>query len=75
MVESVVIAHLVSEEGDRVCRAPDILSTMDFTPEGRGTHFSWDNSGSVTRCGRCAELLCHASGERRSARPEQRKAA
>jgi len=68
MVEPIVIAHLVSRQGRRLCRAPDAPMSVDFEADAWAAHARWDNAGSVIRCGRCAELLRQAAGLRPSAR-------
>ncbi len=57
MAEPIVVAHLVSKQGGRVCNAPDTSMSFDFTPQAWATHIRRDSSHSVIRCARCAELL------------------
>jgi hypothetical protein len=69
MVEPIVIAHLVGEQGGRLCSAPDAPMTLDFTSEAWAAHVRWGNGSPVIRCGRCAEVLRRASGLGPSAAP------
>lgn len=62
MAEPIVIAHLVGEQGERVCSTPDMPMAVDFTPAAWAVHMRRDSSQSVIRCGRCSEFLRLASG-------------
>jgi hypothetical protein len=62
MAEPIVIAHLMSKQGTRVCNARDAATTVDFSPEAWAAHIRSDSSRSVIRCGRCAELLRRGAG-------------
>ena len=57
MAEPIVVAHLVGELGGRVCEAPDAPMTVDFTTDAWAALVRPDDSHSVIRCGRCAEVL------------------
>jgi hypothetical protein len=74
MAEPVVIAHLISERGGRVCSAPDTPMTVEFTPEAWAAHARRDRSRSVIRCERCTELLGDGMGRPPSARFAVRRA-
>lgn len=60
MADPIVIAHVLSEQGDRLCKAPDTPMSVDLTVEvaARGC---WDGT-SVVRCGRCDAALRGAPG-------------
>jgi len=60
MADPIVIAHVLSEQGDRLCKAPDTTMSVDLTVEvaARGC---WDGT-SVVRCGRCDAALRGAPG-------------
>lgn len=60
MAKPSVIAHLVSDEGLRICSATDQPGALELTHEAWLTHVQWDQR-SVIRCGRCAELLRYAA--------------
>jgi hypothetical protein len=57
MAEPIVVAHLVSEHGARACSAADAPMTVDFTARAWAAHVRCDGTGSVIRCGSCAETL------------------
>ena len=44
-----------------MCGAAEGPMTVDFTPEAWAAHTRWDQSCSVVRCRRCAELLPHGA--------------
>lgn len=56
MADPIVIAHLVTEQGERVCKASDVGMSVDFTAATWAAHVRSDHGSSVVRCRRCAAL-------------------
>jgi hypothetical protein len=59
MPEPIAIAHLTTEQGDRLCGAPDGPLALDISvavlTDGR-----WDSRSSVARCSRCVQIISRA---------------
>ena len=61
MADPIVIAHVRSGLGERLCKAPDAPLSVDFDVEvaARGR---WGNGTSVVRCRSCDDALRHVRG-------------